>query len=136
MVVSILFEGSNRVSLTKPSAIRRMLELSSGMKNVVHLEQGEPDFTTRARVHSLFRLAREVIHEDPELAQRYVKIARKIAMGTKLRLPKEYRRLVCRNCKSLLNQMPRNYFLFSLLSLGDRFFPLGKTIWTFLPVLR
>ena len=41
-----MFEGSNRVGLVKPSAIRRMLELSSGMKNVVHLEQGEPDFTT------------------------------------------------------------------------------------------
>ena len=46
MVVETLFEGSNRVSLIKPSAIRRMLELSSGMNNVVHLEQGEPDFTT------------------------------------------------------------------------------------------
>jgi aminotransferase len=39
-------EGSDRVSLIKPSAIRRMLELSAGMKNVIHLEQGEPDFTT------------------------------------------------------------------------------------------
>ena len=54
------------------------------------------------RIHTLFRLAKEVIHEDPELAQRYVKIARKIAMGTKLRLPKEYRRLVCRHCKSFI----------------------------------
>jgi len=41
-----LFEGSSRVNLIKPSAIRRMLELSAGMENVVHLEQGEPDFTT------------------------------------------------------------------------------------------
>jgi ribonuclease P protein subunit RPR2 len=54
------------------------------------------------RVHMLFRLAIEVVHEDPELAQRYVKIARKIAMGTKLRLPREYRRLVCRHCKSFI----------------------------------
>ena len=54
------------------------------------------------RIHTLFRLAREVIHEDPSLAQRYVKIARKIAMGTKIRLPKEYRRLVCRHCKSFI----------------------------------
>jgi aminotransferase len=46
MAVEILFEGSNRVKLIKPSAIRRMLELSAGMENVVHLEQGEPDFTT------------------------------------------------------------------------------------------
>lgn len=42
----MLFGGSHRVRLIKPSAIRRMLELSSGMKNVVHFEQGEPDFTT------------------------------------------------------------------------------------------
>jgi len=42
----MLFESSNRVGLIKPSAIRRMLELSAGMENVVHLEQGEPDFTT------------------------------------------------------------------------------------------
>jgi len=54
------------------------------------------------RVHILFRLATEVVHEDPELAQRYVKIARKIAMRTKLRLPREYRRLVCRHCKSFI----------------------------------
>lgn len=54
------------------------------------------------RIHILFRLAKEVVHEDPSLAQRYVKIARKIAMGTKLRLPREYRRLVCRHCKSFI----------------------------------
>jgi len=41
-----LFESSERASLIKSSAIRRMLELSAGMKNVIHLEQGEPDFTT------------------------------------------------------------------------------------------
>jgi len=54
------------------------------------------------RIQNLFRLAKEVVHEDPRLAQRYVKIARKIAMGTKLRLPREYRRLVCRHCKSFI----------------------------------
>jgi aminotransferase len=39
-------ESSRRVSLIKPSAIRRMLELSAGMENIIHLEQGEPDFIT------------------------------------------------------------------------------------------
>jgi len=42
----MLLEGSDRVSLIKPSAIRRMLELSARMENVVHLEQGEPNFIT------------------------------------------------------------------------------------------
>jgi len=45
-----LFKGSNRVSLIKPSAIRRMLDLSAGMENVIHLEQGEPDFVTPKHV--------------------------------------------------------------------------------------
>jgi len=54
------------------------------------------------RIHTLFRLAKEKIRKEPELAQRYVLIARKIAMRTKLRLPTEYRRLVCRHCKSFI----------------------------------
>jgi aminotransferase len=37
---------SHRVASIKPSGIRRMLDCSAGMKNLVHLEQGEPDFTT------------------------------------------------------------------------------------------
>jgi len=41
-----MLESANRVSKIQSSAIRRMIELSHGMKNVVHLEQGEPDFTT------------------------------------------------------------------------------------------
>lgn len=54
------------------------------------------------RIHVLFRLAKETIHEDPLLAQRYVKVARKIAMAAKLRLPREYRLLICRYCKSFI----------------------------------
>jgi aspartate/methionine/tyrosine aminotransferase len=42
--------GSRRVGLIKPSAIRRMLELSAGVKNVIHLEQGEPDFVTPGHI--------------------------------------------------------------------------------------
>jgi aminotransferase len=38
--------GSRRVGLIKPSSIRRMLDLSGTIKNVIHLEQGEPDFVT------------------------------------------------------------------------------------------
>ena len=54
------------------------------------------------RVQTLFQLATEVVHKDPEQAQRYVQIARRIAMRARLRLPKEYRRLVCRKCKSFI----------------------------------
>jgi ribonuclease P protein subunit RPR2 len=54
------------------------------------------------RVHILFRLAKEAIHEEPRLAQRYAEIARRIAMRAKVRLPVEYRRLICRRCKSFI----------------------------------
>jgi ribonuclease P protein subunit RPR2 len=52
------------------------------------------------RVQTLFKLANETMREDSALAQRYAGLARKIAMAAKLRLPKEYRRQICRHCKS------------------------------------
>ncbi|MFQ6094945.1 MAG: ribonuclease P protein component 4 [Candidatus Bathyarchaeia archaeon] len=54
------------------------------------------------RVHRLFQLAMEIIHTDPKLAQRYVEIARNIAMRTRLHLPREYNRMVCRHCKNFI----------------------------------
>jgi len=45
-----LLESSNRVNQIKPSAIQKMLALSKGMENVIHLEQGEPDFTTPTHI--------------------------------------------------------------------------------------
>ena len=39
-------KASDRISMIKTSVIRKMLELSAKMENVVHLEQGEPSFTT------------------------------------------------------------------------------------------
>lgn len=54
------------------------------------------------RIRILFQLAKEVVRKDPGLAQRYVEVARRIAMATKVRLPKEYRRLVCKHCKSFI----------------------------------
>jgi ribonuclease P protein subunit RPR2 len=54
------------------------------------------------RIRRLFRLAMEIIHEDPALAQRYVDMARKVAMTARVRLPKEYGHQVCRHCKSFI----------------------------------
>lgn len=56
----------------------------------------------RQRIQKLFFLAREAYHEDLSLAQRYVDMARKIAMTAKIRLPREYRCQVCRHCKSFI----------------------------------
>jgi len=54
------------------------------------------------RIRTLFRLAKQNIRKEPELAQRYALIARKIAMRTRVRLPTEYRRMICRHCKSFI----------------------------------
>ena len=54
------------------------------------------------RIHTLFRLAREKIHENSQLAQRYVEIARKIAMRTRVHMPREYRRMICKHCKRFI----------------------------------
>ncbi|MBS7616228.1 ribonuclease P [Candidatus Bathyarchaeota archaeon] len=55
-----------------------------------------------SRIQTLFNLARETYLENPVLAQRYVDIARRVAMAARVRLPKEYRRQVCRYCKSFI----------------------------------
>ena len=56
----------------------------------------------RQRIQTLFRLAVETVNEAPDLAQRYVEIARRIAMRSRLRIPKEYRRMICRHCKRFI----------------------------------
>lgn len=54
------------------------------------------------RIRVLFLLARETVHENPDLAQRYVNIARRISMTAKVRLPIECRRQICRHCKRFI----------------------------------
>lgn len=54
------------------------------------------------RISILLALAREKIKEEPDLAQRYVELAREIGMHYKARIPSEYRRIICRNCKQLI----------------------------------
>ncbi len=54
------------------------------------------------RIKTLFNLAVEMLHERPDLAQRYVEIARKIAMRARVRIPKENRLLICRHCKRFI----------------------------------
>jgi ribonuclease P protein subunit RPR2 len=56
----------------------------------------------KQRIDTLFMLAEQTFHEDRALAQRYVDMARRIAMAAKLRLPKQHRREVCRHCKSFI----------------------------------
>ncbi len=56
----------------------------------------------RGRIEELMKFAKEKHSEDPKLANRYVAIARNIAMGTKVAIPVYLKRNVCHNCKELL----------------------------------
>ena len=52
------------------------------------------------RVKALFSEAAIIFSHNPELANRYVQIARKTAMKVNLRLPRELKRKFCKHCYS------------------------------------
>jgi ribonuclease P protein subunit RPR2 len=56
----------------------------------------------RQRIDTLFGLAQKEVKTNPELSRRYVELARKIAMSAKIPFPQHYRRVVCKNCNSML----------------------------------
>lgn len=57
----------------------------------------------KERMMILFERAIEIHEKEPELAIRYVQIARRICMKMRVRLPREYRRLLCRGCKQFVH---------------------------------
>ena len=65
-----------------------------------------PDSQTKRiameRVKTLFNLAEQSFREDPDHAQRYVELARKIAMRARIRLPEELSRRICPKCEAYL----------------------------------
>ena len=54
------------------------------------------------RIYILFGRAREVFDCEPVLAQRYVDLARRVGMRYKVRIPSEFRMMVCRRCKGFI----------------------------------
>lgn len=56
----------------------------------------------RERIRILFSLADEAFPTDPKLAQRYVDLARRIAMRTRLHIPRYLRRRFCSHCNTFL----------------------------------
>ena len=56
----------------------------------------------RERIGRLFRLADKEFPKDPKLSDRYVRLAWKISLRYKVRLPPELRRWFCRKCLGFL----------------------------------
>ncbi len=52
----------------------------------------------RERIGILLVQAKEKLSQSPELSRRYVELARKTSMRTKVRIPKESKHYLCKNC--------------------------------------
>lgn len=56
----------------------------------------------RSRINILFREAESIAKKNSRLADSYVGLARKIAMKTRIRIPKDLKRKFCKDCYSYL----------------------------------
>jgi ribonuclease P protein subunit RPR2 len=56
----------------------------------------------RERIAVLFSQAEKTFHEHPGYSDRYVALARKIAMRQRVRIDREYRRRYCHHCNHYL----------------------------------
>ena len=56
----------------------------------------------RERIKILFEQADKIFKKSPKLSNRYVELARKIAMKVNYRLPKYLKRKFCKHCYSYL----------------------------------
>ncbi len=54
------------------------------------------------RIEILMQKAEEIFARDKKRANRYAELARKIGMRYNLRLPKKWRRRICRKCLAFL----------------------------------
>ena len=56
----------------------------------------------RERILDLMDRADAKFSEDPALSQYYIELARKLAMATKITIPREMKRRICHHCKHWL----------------------------------
>lgn len=65
-------------------------------------EKKEMKIIARERVKILFDNAEEMFKKNPQLSDRYVTLARKIAMKANMRMPRELKRRFCKHCNGYL----------------------------------
>jgi ribonuclease P protein subunit RPR2 len=54
------------------------------------------------RIAVLFEQAERIFHQDPEMSNRYVDLARRIAMRQRVRIFRAFRRRFCHHCYAFL----------------------------------
>ncbi len=67
-----------------------------------YTDQQKIRIIAKERIEKLFRLASDCYGEDPDLANRYVELARKIGMKCQVRIPKRFKMFFCKECNSFL----------------------------------
>ncbi len=67
-----------------------------------HKKSSKVQKIAKERINFLFRLAEENFKESSPLSDNYVKMARRIAMKHKIRLPSALRKRFCRHCYKYL----------------------------------
>lgn len=69
---------------------------------MIHHKSNSTRQIAQERINLLLELARETVKSDASLAKRYVDMARRIAMRSGVRLGRERKQFICKNCGSPL----------------------------------
>ncbi|MBW2982425.1 ribonuclease P [Candidatus Woesearchaeota archaeon] len=72
------------------------------MKRKYRKKPGKQRELVLERIEILFKEAKTAFKKDPKRADRYVKLARELAMKYKVRIPRELKRRFCKHCNSYL----------------------------------
>ncbi|RLI00457.1 ribonuclease P [Candidatus Bathyarchaeota archaeon] len=56
----------------------------------------------RERIEILMENALKMMEQDEKLAQRYVYLARKVSMKSRVKIPRKWKIFICRGCKKLM----------------------------------
>jgi len=96
--------ANNNISKARQLLLTQASSKTADIRNSTGRDQmdEETQRIAKQRIETLFKLAKTTINENPTLATEYVQTARKIAMSARVSLPTEYRRQVCKHCKSFI----------------------------------
>jgi len=56
------------------------------------------------RMEELYKMARDIYEENPELSRRYTDLIKRISQRTRTKIPKHIKRNICKKCGTI--QMP------------------------------
>ena len=71
-------------------------------KKKYKIKKSQQERIAKKRINLLFQLAKEHFKEDSNLSDKYIKIARRIAMKHKIRLSSQIKKSFCKNCHKYL----------------------------------